>query len=321
MSLYGLKKDSSPPSSQFFNNKSKWLKTISKWNIDSTVAWLKSVGYEDCESNFRSHGINGRALLMLDEHDLKEIIKNNVGQRKNLYHLIRMLQISFNRSMNKSSKNFFVKSEDDEEDGESDDDGEKIDAILDEDLKDKLKNVDSNEFLFKRKSSEVDEVKYGNDIEENDVKVTTNNLTARHLINESHKESNASLSRNGTVKNNVESDADEIPNFCENCLKKFDNSPYVYYSQNNNNLPIRTYKGEKRKTLVGIVYLFMTCLWTSFMLTVVHDRVPDMQKYPPLPDIILDNLPLIPWAFFAAEAIAIILLFIFSIILVFHKFR
>ena len=111
-------------------------------------------------------------------------------------------------------------------------------------------------------------------------------------------------------------------NFCENCLKKFDHSPYTNYSNHGNvNAPLRSYKGEKRKTLASVVYLFFTCLWTSFMLTVVHDRVPDMQKYPPLPDLILDNVPLIPWAFLATEIIGLILLITFLIILVFHKYR
>ena len=85
--------------------------------------------------------------------------------------------------------------------------------------------------------------------------------------------------------------------------------------------PIRCYKGEKRKTLVSMIYLFFIGMWTSFILTVVHDRVPDMQKYPPLPDLILDNVPQISWAFFASEAIGIALLLILTIILTFHKYR
>ena len=85
--------------------------------------------------------------------------------------------------------------------------------------------------------------------------------------------------------------------------------------------PIRCYSGEKRKTAVAMIYLFLIGLWTSFVLTVVHDRVPDMHKHPPLPDLFLDNVPLMPWAFFASEAIGILLLTVFFCILIFHKYR
>lgn len=140
------------------------------------------------------------------------------------------------------------------------------------------------------------------------------------------------------------------PHLCDSCAKKFEYSIMNSMDQatavaasnsshhgmhnhshvNNNDessssvaaaSPIRTYRGEKRRTFLAVVYLFVTCLWTSFMLTVVHDRVPDMNKYPPLPDIILDNVPLIPWAFFATECIGIVLGVIFLFILIFHKYR
>ena len=74
--------------------------SISSWSTESTVKWLKYISYGECENNFTEHNINGRALLMLNEEDLKEIIKNNVGKRKNLYHLIKILQIRYNRYMN-----------------------------------------------------------------------------------------------------------------------------------------------------------------------------------------------------------------------------
>jgi hypothetical protein len=308
---------SSSQSTKDNNNNSLDIKHISKWNVETTIKWLKTTGYDSCEQSFREHKINGRALLMLDEEDLKEVIKHNVGQRKNLYHLIKVLQISYNRYCNNlsSASSFFSNSS-----SRSSTDDEHED---DEKQNEEIKNDSINE-----------QANYEDDSHKETVK---DSLTHRHLINETMKQikinnsfdcenmfngqkSSHSHKNGSAIISDSQNDDTNMANFCENCLKKFDHSPYTNYSQNPN-MPLRSYKGEKRKTLVSIIYLFLTCLWTSFMLTVVHDRVPDMEKYPPLPDLILDNVPLIPWAFFATELIGLALLILFLLILVFHKYR
>lgn len=227
------------------------VKSIKKWSVETTLDWLINIGYSDCTKYFKEHKINGRALLMLNEDDLKEVIKHNVGQRKNLYHIVKQLQIQYN----KTTSSFF----------ESDSDTSEMASIEEENLNSTLEN--------------------------GSVKISKISLKSL--------------------------DEEITPNLCENCYKVFHHS----FETSANNCPIRNHRGEKRKTLVSVIYLFLTCLWTSFMLTVVHDRVPDMQKYPPLPDIILDNVPLIPWAFFATELIGLALVTMFLLLLVFHKYR
>ncbi|CAF1416307.1 unnamed protein product, partial [Didymodactylos carnosus] len=79
-------------------------------------------------------------------------------------------------------------------------------------------------------------------------------------------------------------------------------------------------RGEKRKTFFSFLYAFMSCLWTSYIMAVVHDRVPNTTKYPPLPDIFLDNIPFISWAFSATEYLIFLLGIAFLLILCFHKY-
>lgn len=81
----------------------------------------------------------------------------------------------------------------------------------------------------------------------------------------------------------------------------------------------------KIKSLVKLIIAFCYCsfslLITAFTMVIVNDRVPDMKTYPPLPDIVLDNLPLIPWAFQTCELIAVCLSTIWFTVLFFHKHR
>ena len=90
---------------------------------------------------------------------------------------------------------------------------------------------------------------------------------------------------------------------------------------NNNNVLIYSKLQEWLRVLVGLGYLLFAIFLTSIVMTIVHDRVPDMAKYPPLPDIFLDNVPLIPVAFQAAELCGVSLAVILASLLFFHKYR
>ncbi|XP_059477530.1 sphingomyelin synthase-related protein 1-like isoform X2 [Neocloeon triangulifer] len=78
---------------------------------------------------------------------------------------------------------------------------------------------------------------------------------------------------------------------------------------------------EFSKTLLSMAYLFVVTWITAFVMVIVHDRVPDMKKYPPLPDIFLDNVPTISWAFHMCEVTGSLLLLIWVAVLITHKHR
>ena len=78
---------------------------------------------------------------------------------------------------------------------------------------------------------------------------------------------------------------------------------------------------ERWKLSIAVVYGLFVSWLTAVTMTIVHDRVPDMNKYPPLPDIILDNVPHIPWAFEMAEISGMTLLTIWLIVVIFHRHR
>lgn len=78
---------------------------------------------------------------------------------------------------------------------------------------------------------------------------------------------------------------------------------------------------EYFRTAISVLYAFAVFLLASFVLAVVHDRLPDTTNYPPLPDVILENIPVMPWAFVCCEICASLLMFFWVLILVFHKYR
>lgn len=78
---------------------------------------------------------------------------------------------------------------------------------------------------------------------------------------------------------------------------------------------------ESFRTFISFLYAFLVFLLASFTLAVVHDRLPDSTAFPPLPDVFLENIPLMPWAFHLCEICAGILCLFWFLIIVFHKHR
>ncbi|KAG7512632.1 sphingomyelin synthase-related protein 1-like [Solea senegalensis] len=123
--------------------------------------------------------------------------------------------------------------------------------------------------------------------------------------------------------------SDNACNGTELRLRKGDRSGYstgVALCQTHSNWRCRQHLAgrldpEVWKTVMSSIYVFLVFGFTSFVMVIVHERVPDMRTYPPLPDIFLDSVPRIPWAFAMAEACGLILCYMFILILLLHKHR
>nr|XP_033797023.1 sphingomyelin synthase-related protein 1 isoform X2 [Geotrypetes seraphini] len=63
---------------------------------------------------------------------------------------------------------------------------------------------------------------------------------------------------------------------------------YQYLNGKNKYLT-RRLDPEYWKTVLSCIYVFLVFGLTSFVMVIVHERVPDMHTYPPLPDIFLDR--------------------------------
>jgi hypothetical protein len=70
--------------------------------------------------------------------------------------------------------------------------------------------------------------------------------------------------------------------------------------------------------LFSFACLIASGVFAAIVSTIVHDRLPPPDKYPPLPDIFLDNVPPISWAFSAAEYVGTAMALVFAIVLLRH---
>ncbi|TWW63192.1 phosphatidylcholine:ceramide cholinephosphotransferase 2-like [Takifugu flavidus] len=71
--------------------------------------------------------------------------------------------------------------------------------------------------------------------------------------------------------------------------------------------PGRRLPAEWWKTGVAFLYALFNLVFTTVVITVVHERVPDKSVSPPLPDKFFDYVDRVPWAFTVTEVNGLIL--------------
>ena len=64
---------------------------------------------------------------------------------------------------------------------------------------------------------------------------------------------------------------------------------YHQYTNGKYKQQTRRLDPEYWKTVLSSIYVVFVFGFTSFVMVIVHERVPDMRTYPPLPDIFLDR--------------------------------
>lgn len=78
---------------------------------------------------------------------------------------------------------------------------------------------------------------------------------------------------------------------------------------------------EKWKTLVAFTFLSANLILNLTCLAIVHERIPDRTKYPPLPDIFFDFFPPLDWALDVSESIIIFCIWTTLGLLLIHRYR
>lgn len=76
------------------------------------------------------------------------------------------------------------------------------------------------------------------------------------------------------------------------------------------------------KTGVAFLYAVFNLVFTTVVITVVHERVPDKSVSPPLPDKFFDYVDRVPWAFTVTEVNGLILVGLWFVqwLLLKHKY-
>uniref|UniRef100_T2M797 Sphingomyelin synthase-related protein 1 n=1 Tax=Hydra vulgaris TaxID=6087 RepID=T2M797_HYDVU len=113
------------------------------------------------------------------------------------------------------------------------------------------------------------------------------------------------------------SDEDEINSFSADCTDYVNPRKMSPLEEDMKNAVVSVYF----RTFVSFIYMLAVFLLASFTLAVVHDRLPNTSDYPPLPDVFLEAIPFMPWAFYLCEVCGSIMLFFWCIIIIFHKHR
>ncbi|GMR32515.1 hypothetical protein PMAYCL1PPCAC_02710 [Pristionchus mayeri] len=259
--------------------------TATTWTVNQVSSWLRHNGFDKYESEFVKHEIDGSVLLSITESDLREkpLSISSLGDIKRLGGCI-----------------------------------------------DRLKNIHGggvylNGCLSPTSSNSIHPQAAPLYIQSESSVEHSSSTVSPHV----HSAPHSSSSHPPSMAESIVSQAQhtlELPDG-RSVVESVSSYEVHSYALLTRDEIIRTVESPDTpgkavlKLAIAFSYCLLSLLITAFVMVLVHDRVPDMKMYPPLPDIVLDNLPLIPWAFQMCELIGVVLCAVWFIILFFHKHR
>ncbi|XP_063217281.1 phosphatidylcholine:ceramide cholinephosphotransferase 2-like isoform X2 [Bacillus rossius redtenbacheri] len=78
---------------------------------------------------------------------------------------------------------------------------------------------------------------------------------------------------------------------------------------------------EKFKSFIAFIILVVNFILTTVSLALVHERLPDRDKYGPLPDVVIDNIVPLDWALNVSEILIVVSTNVTVLVILFHKHR
>lgn len=84
---------------------------------------------------------------------------------------------------------------------------------------------------------------------------------------------------------------------------------------------VTSMRSDRKKTLFAFLMVLATIYFCALTITIVDERLPDPKSFPPLPDLILENIEEIPWAFAVTEKIIVLKMTTLATVIALHRHR
>lgn len=82
-----------------------------------------------------------------------------------------------------------------------------------------------------------------------------------------------------------------------------------------------TIRSDRKKTLLAFLLALSTIYFCALIITIVDERLPDPKNFPPLPDLLLENIEQIPWAFAVTEKLILFEISTLFTVIFLHRHR